>query len=298
MFFNRNGMGNAPFLSLCYLGDISSQLDISNGIFDELEIKDTLDITNSSIKSTDWSTDTYMQALFQNNLESGSLTNQGISLQKIRFKRKKLGSLTWETLGEVDFSNDIQNYNLKDYFIKNTETYVYSVVGVTQNQEGRGMEKTIQADYDSLFITDSDNNIAFRFNMELSDISTVQNKKFQTTLNSKFPATIYSNVKYRTGSFKALIMSKTTESAYGKIDAEAENINNENIFEILGQDKPFLLRYVNTFMLVSLSEPIQSVFDASNPSLVVAKFNFTEVGESDVVTLRNFGIKHYIELKA
>jgi hypothetical protein len=297
MIFNRNGFQNA-FLTHCYLGDVSSQMDISNGIFDELTIQDTLDSENISTKSTDWTTDTYMQALFQNNLESGSLTNQGIPLQKIRFKRKKQGSLAWETLAETDFNNDIQNYNLKDYFVKNTETYVYSVLGITQSIEGKGMEKTIQADYGSLFITDSDNNIAFRFDMELSDISTVQNKKFQTTLNSKFPATIYSNVKYRTGSFKALILSDSTTGNYGKIDAEAENVNNESIFEILGQDKPFLLRYVNTFMLVSLSEPIQSVFDVSNPSLVVAKFNFTEIGESDVESLRKFGIKHYIELKA
>jgi hypothetical protein len=299
MLFNfYNGLGHSAFLEHIYLGNVSSQLDISNGIFDELEIDDTLDIVNTSTKSTDWTTDTYGQALFQNNLEMGSISNQNIPISKVRFKRKKQGSLTWETLGEVDFNNDIQNYNLKDYFVKNTETYVYSVVGLTQNQEGKGMEKTTQADYDSLFITDSDNNIAFRFNFELGDISTVQNKKFQTTLNSKFPATIYSNVKYRTGSIKALIISPTTESAYGKVNTEAENVNNENIFEVLSKDKSFLIRSNDFYGVCEISEIKQSVFDTSLTGLIQISFNITEVSESDISSLNFVGIKHYIELRA
>ena len=82
MIFNRQGMGYLPFLSSCYLGNVSSQMDISNGIFDELEIQDTLDSINSAIKSTDWTTDTYMQALFQNNLEGGSVSMQNVKIQK------------------------------------------------------------------------------------------------------------------------------------------------------------------------------------------------------------------------
>ena len=299
MLFNfYNGFSTSLFKEHLYLGKVTSQMDISNSIFDEIDVFDALDIDNSSEKANGWTDDTYMQALFQNNLEGGSLVNQNIPIQKVRFKRKTKGSLTWETLGEVDFNKDIQNYNLEDYFIKNTETYTYSVVSISQSTEGKGMEKTIQAKYDSLFITDSSTNCAFRFDFELGDINYNTNKTFKETLNSRFPATIYSNTKYRTGSFKATIVSSETEANITSVNVEAENVNRETVFSVLTKESAFLLRHNDVFLLCELSNPVQGTLDNSITGIVTVNVEFTEIGETDVASLQKFGLKHYIRLKA
>lgn len=294
MFITRHGFNSEPFLSRCDTSKKVSSLMISNGIYDEFRIDETLDVVDSIIKR-DWNLDTAFLAKFQNSLEAGNLTmTGGLKIQKIKFKRRKVGDLSWETMTDYPFSDDIENYDLEDFYIENSKAYEYTLVPVVQNFEGVGVTNTITPIYKSLFLTGRDNNsnlvnYSLRFDLKPSDITSNFDRTYQKTLSSKYPAVLCGESNYLTGNIAVKLISPTTEINNGKIDIQAENAYREAFEEFIANGKPILIRNHSLYILGTISEPKKNpVFDNEVAfGLYDFTMSFTEYGDSkDMNTLK------------
>lgn len=146
MYFYKNYLGYKPITWCAYIGDRTNKLDVSNGIYDEIKIDDGLNMVQN-IEKQEWVVSTSFDAKFQNNLEAGNVTNQGIPIQKILFRRRKLPELTWENMTYINYDKEIQNYDLEDKYIENDVDMQYSVSPVTQSIIGNGVISNIKTEY-------------------------------------------------------------------------------------------------------------------------------------------------------
>jgi hypothetical protein len=302
LFITRYGFSSEPFLWNCHTNSKVSALLVSNGIYDEIKIDETLDSINS-IEKEDWTLDTAFNAKFQNNLEAGNLSNNGIPIQYIRFKRRKIGELNWETMVDEVFYKDIENYNVIDYFIENATEYEYMLVPVTQSTEGQGVSSSIETDYFSLFLTGRDNegnlkNYPLRFDMKTSDITTNADVTYQKTLSSKYPARLCGESNYLTGNVVVKLISLTTELAGGKVDMKAEKIYREAFEEFIHSGKPMLIRNHSLYILGTIGEPKKNPAFDEEVAFGIYDFSlaFTEYDDAKNMTvLKNNNLYYTVE---
>lgn len=299
-YLGYSGFGESVINERAYLGRKYDELELSNMIVDEVKITEDLS-KEPNIEKTGWdSTDVVFDAKFKNDLEAGNIDNEGIPIQKIRISRQKYNSLIWEIMAEVDYDKDIINYDLMDYFVENGVEYNYKIEPVTQGITGVGNSKSITASYDYLFMTDSYNNIPFRFDLEMGDITVVTDQTEVTTLSSRYPALLGGKLKHLKGSFTCTIISKGTEENYGEINIQEENEYNKKIEDFLTNGKPKLLRYHSRYLLVNTSTSgsiTRSVFNHKTAfGIWKIKCDYTECGDTDLETLKKNGIEYILNI--
>lgn len=282
-FITRFGFNNTPFLNRCDTSKKIASLYASNGIYDEIRIDETLDIENSIIQ-TPWDMNTGFLCHFLNSLEAGNLMAGGIKIQKIRFKRRKVGDLSWETMIDYPFSDDIENYDIEDFYIENSKNYEYSLVPVVQNFEGVGVTGNISPLYKSLFLTgrNSDGdlvNYPIRFDLSLSDISLNEDKTIVKTLNSQYPAILCGSSKYMSGNLTFDLISLNCEENGGKVDFAIENAYREGFEDFIHSGKPMLVRNHSFYTLGVLTDIKKSPLFGDETAWGLWKYQstFTEI---------------------
>lgn len=276
---------------------------VSNSISDELKIDETLDSTNSIAKE-DWGIDTAFDWKALNTLEAGNVSGSGSKIQKIRFKRRKVGELKWETMIDINYDLNIENYDLLDYLIENSTLYEYALVPILQGFEGVGVTKTITTEYFSMFLTGRDTigelkNYPLRFDLKTSEIKLNEDKVYQKTLSSKFPALLCGESKYLTGNINVKIISPTTENDNGKVDIKAEKVYREAFESFIHSGKPILIRNHSLYILGTIGEPSKnpSFDEETGFSIYDYSLSFTECGDAkDMNTLQNNGLTYDINL--
>jgi hypothetical protein len=273
----------------------------TNGIYDEIKIDETLNSTNSITKE-DWEIDTAFNWKAQNSLEAGNVSGSGSKIQKIRFKRRKIGDLKWQTMLDIDYDLDIENYDLLDYLIENSTDYEYALVPILQGFEGVGVTKKITPKYFSMFLTGRDTNgelknYPLRFDLKTNDIKVNEDKVYQKTLSSKYPALLCGESKYLTGNINVKLISPITESEDGRIDIKAEKVYREAFEDFIHSGKPMLIRNHSLYVLGTIGEPSKNpafeeevAFGLYDYSLI-----FTECGDAkDMATLQNNNLTYEI----
>lgn len=294
MYFYKNYLGYKPITSCAYIGNRVSRMDVSNGIYDEIKIDDGLDIIKN-IEKQEWVLSTSFQAKFQNNLEAGNVTNQGIPIQKILFRRRKLTDLTWENMTYLDYDKEIQNYDLEDRYIENNVDMQYSVSPVTQNIIGNGVISNIKTDFDSLFLTSKDYNMNCGYNLELSDIEYVTDYTIIKTLSNKYANLTGGGSNYRKGSVTCVSISDDTIENQNTIISSENKLNNE-VEEYLNNGKLKLLRYNNITMLVKCLNVKRKRLDEGAGTGIFGmwqwSFDFVEIDKNDLETLAKNGLTY------
>lgn len=292
MFFGHNMFASGAFVSACHTNKKINSLMISNMIIDELKIDNTLDKTNTITKE-DWDMDTLFDGKFQNNLEAGNLTNSGIPIQYLRFKRRKVGELKWQIMSDIIFDKNIENYDVTDYYIENATDMEYILVPITQSLEGAGVSKTITTEYFSLYLTGRDDNgnlqnYPLRFDLELSNIVLNEDKTFVKTLSSSYPVLMRGKAKYLTGTIKADLISPSTEESFGTVNMQSENSYREAFEEFVHSGKPMLIRNHSFYILGIVSEPKKNPFSNTIAfGIWTFDMKFTEIGNAkDIDTLK------------
>ena len=301
--FWKEGFGRNPFLIRL---DTSKKIDsvfISNGIYDEFKIDETLDSINS-VEKEEWGIDTVLLAEFKNNLEAGNLTNQSIPIQYLRFKRRKIGELNWQVMIDIPFDKDIENYNIVDYYVENSIDYQYTLVPLVQSIEGNGVVEEIEASYFNLFLTGRNGkgvlqNYPLRFDLNINEITLNQDIVFQKTLSSQYPSIMRGKSKYLSGSFVADVISPTTEENSGIIDMKTENIYRKEFEEFLYSGNKILIRNHSMFILGNISEPKKAPIFNSETAFGIHTFNmsFTETSSHELSDLLENNLTYEVNME-
>jgi len=277
-FITRYGFNHRPFVESAHTSKKVSNLMVSNGIYDEIKIDESLDVINSIDKKI-WSMDTVFDWRANNSLEAGNLASgNGMKIQKIRFKRRKVGDLNWEVMVDCPFSDDIENYDIEDFYIENQKNYEYSLVPVVQSFEGVGVISKITPEYFSLFLTgrNDDGNLVnypLRFDLKTSEISPNFDRTYQKTLSSKYPAVLCGKSNYLTGNISVKLISPTTEVNGGKVNIQAENAYRESFESFIASGRPILIRNHSMYILGTISDPKKN--PAFNEETAFGLYDFT-----------------------
>lgn len=282
IFWGKTGctFGDQPFTENCYIGNNFKSLRLSNQIIDCINIEENIDLDSSDMIKPEFGMNTALLADFKNNLEGGNFSNNGIKIQYIRFKRRKIGELKWQNMIDIPFDINVENYDLNDYFVSNVTNYEYALVPITQSTEGIGLSNTIMSKYFSLFLTGRSEdgklkNYPLKFDLQLSDISINEDKVIQKTLSSKFPAFLQGESKYYSGTITGDLISPTTQDNFGKIDMQAENVYREGFEEFLHYGKPMLIRNHSMYFLGITSDIKKNPIFQDDCAWGIWTYNFT-----------------------
>ncbi|HBA02868.1 MAG TPA: hypothetical protein DCW51_02225 [Clostridium sp.] len=289
MILGYDTLDKTPFLNHCYTDKTQEEIQLSNMIIDEIKMDESLDI-NNTIEKEEWGMFSSLVADFKGNLEGGNIENQGIPIQKIRVKKRKVGELKWETLMDFTYDSDRENYDLLDYYVETAQNYEYTLVPVTQSIEGTGVSNTIYVNYQSLFLTSDSENFAFRFDSKIDSITQNKDETIINTLSSKYPIIIRGLCNYESGQVTAKPISDTSIEQ-GYMDLDSQKSLSTSLYEFLHNGKPMLLRYFNMYYLVTISNvsrtPTEYVYGAEDVT-----FTWTQIGDTDTTTLEANGLTY------
>ena len=112
-----------------YCGNNIKGIELKNVIIDELKIDNK--IVEPTVTKQDWSYSTVFDAKFNGNLDAGDIDNKGIPIKDLRLKRRKKGKLKWDIIKEYEYDKNVTDYDYIDKYVKDGETYEYSLVPVT-----------------------------------------------------------------------------------------------------------------------------------------------------------------------
>jgi len=301
ILWNKIGsyFGSQPLSDNCYTGKQFNVLELSNGIYDEVKIDETLGSKNIVDKEI-WSINTIFQWKALNNLSAGNIDMvQNLPIQYLLFERQEQGSLRWEQMCKVPYIKGTENYTLKDYFIKNNITYNFRFSPMTQNVIGVGISASVKTSYDRLFLSSTDMNVNCGYDLVVGDVTTVNNSTIIETLVGKYPVVLNSATKYRKGKISCTSLSTETLDSYGNISPstiEAENVLNQKIEDFLTDGKPKLMRYNNLFIVVKIQNPTR-VTDSNHSvfSIWEWSFDWIEVAENDLQSLLKNNLTYNVD---
>lgn len=268
-----------------------NSLEIKGGLVDHIFVDEDIDVSDSLYKNNTFSFTAVMIASLDGNLEAGSIYNNGIEVDRIRFQKRRTDELYWTDVAELKYNfPEKKLYEALDKYIQNDFEYEYSLLPVTDDVLGlRVKSEPIVAKYDGFFVSDKVNNIRLLFNAEMGGIDHSNPHTVFDVLDSRFPIISYGNSDYRQSSISAVLL---TPSSYdkGSIDIRSEKNNRDNIMRFLKNRKPKIFRGQNgEIMLITIIDnpketpnKVTGVFEVS--------FGFVEIGEISSTTLRNNGL--------
>ena len=159
---------------ICHLN--YNKLEITKGMIDQIYIDEDITIPYSTVKPNEWRYQTVLNAKFNGNLEGGSVEADNIQIEKIRFQRRRWDELEWQDVAEIEYKpNEKLLYEAIDKYIANDFIYQYSIVPMTSTIMGnRIISDEITAKFEGIFISDKDSNYELLYDIELSDIMSIE----------------------------------------------------------------------------------------------------------------------------
>lgn len=265
-----------------------TSLEAYRGLLDHLYVDNDITVPEGIEKNRLFYFSTVMLAQFMGSLEAGSISNNGIEIDKVRFQKRKTDELYWTDVAELDYDSPNKTlYEALDKYIQNDFEYEYSLVPVTDEILGlRVKSEPIIADYEGYFISDRDNNFHLLFNGEMGSIShNVQNTVFEP-LNSRYPVVSYSNLDYRQSSLSAVVIS-TSSYEDNQINIRAEKMGREKMMEFIKSKKPKVFRGQNSeIMLISIIDNPTEDHNNKVAGIASVSFSFIEIGDMSSESLR------------
>lgn len=270
------------FFDSIYCSNEMKKIEVKNVILDELKV-DEKNIEPTKEKQ-DWDYYTLLLAKFNGTLEGGDIDNKGIPIKFLKLKRRKKGELNWDTIAEFEFDKDISQYDYIDKYVKDGETYEYSLVPVTANIEGVSSISECKCKYDELFITDAYTTYRMRYNVKSDSIkSNIQQSFIQTF--GKYPISFTGDVNYKSGSFSCLLLSKESmdDDECCVLDDSVNMKYRDNAIAFFNNGKPKLLKDGDgNFLIVKTSCETEDKFEVQNRGLYTVKIDWTEIDDASV----------------
>lgn len=229
-------------------------LQIENGIYDEIHVREnTVGMDSSNIKE-DWQLDTVLLAKFINSLEAGNIDNNGLEISKFAIKRRKVTETKPVTLGYKDFVNNDEV--VYDDYTQSVEDYIYSIVPVGVNGlEGLPNDVSASSSFAGWFLVDKETNTVIPFDKFLGSENNVDTNltqgRVQIDTLSRFPRFIYTDQQYHTFQLKTVIVPSEWETS-------GQNYNNF-LNQFIYTHKPFLIKSGSgEVYIVECSQPVKS----------------------------------------
>lgn len=175
-------------------------LEVTGVIVDEISIRTKTDQGTGNVREANWNNDTIMIARFNNTLEAGNLSNEGVNISKFRIVRREVDQDQNADiqLGEVEFLGGDVDLEFIDGSIPN-RGLVYTIIPVGENDlDGTPREVVIQNVnmFNGVWVYDKDTQETLVFDKAIGSVSSIESSLVQnrTVIETFAPLPqIYSN---------------------------------------------------------------------------------------------------------
>lgn len=211
-------------------------VELKNGIYDELEVREATNIDKSSVKS-DWNADTRAIFKFVDDLEGGNIQNSGLKIVSFQIRRRNTNELNGYTLATIPFQNNVQ-LEYTDYTQSNGDL-IYSIVPLAENAlDGKAMSVGVKSDFVGWFLVDQENSEIVAFDKSIGSIGSVdtqlnQGRTVIETL-SRYPSVFYSEKNYSSFSLSTVLIPEEFQ--------RSGQLYEDFLSKFVYNHKPFLIK--------------------------------------------------------
>lgn len=269
-------------------------IQITNAIFDHLNVTDNgTQIYNTDIP-TEWETDTILDTNFEGNINAGNFDYSTRDLAGVRIKRRIKGTFAWITLYDIALENPNDlSFTKYDLLNQHGVTYEYAFVPyLLDGTECAYIIKEVESVLDGIFVCSPNSIAKFYGNLQYGNGSVANKTGLFEPIGSKYPIVVANaNTQYYSGSLQAAAMSynQLMNDEFNRVEI-SKYIKALTDF-ITDKNTKVVKDWNGNLWLVATIDNPQIVYD-NNVGMGKAdvSFNFVEIGSaSDQETLEAHG---------
>ena len=247
----------------------------------------------STVKST-WTESTIFIATFDSTLDAGnlSMSSEGNKeVTKIRFKKRKKGTMKWLVVDEMDYDATKSAYTVRVRLARSNIEYEYAIVPVSEEGiEGEHITSSIVALHKGLWVVDADNSVNMIHEIEYGEIQHNTNTNTFELLNNRYPIAVSGELDYLTGSNSVRILAQESWLQH-MLDYDAELTLREYVISFMKNGKPKIMKNDKGRYYLIVAKDVKEKPHARDDASVTMSFNWVEIGDAeDLVTLVNSGL--------
>lgn len=291
MIFGLDAFSLYSFEKMVYVGDIE-RIELSNMKVDY--IKGDEEIKTPITSKEQWGLNTRILADFNGDLEAGNITmDNGMPIEKIKVRKRKLESMEWLDVVDLDFYPNKEHYNWTDRLVNSSVEYEYAIAPMSSGGVlGREIVSAITCDFNGVWVLGRDGKqFNLSYNVEIGDTENITKNSTHETIGGRYPIFIENgNVNYRRCSVKATIVSdKTLEN--NDVDIASERKLREALQEFLYQKKPIIYKDCTGNFIFAKVDLNSIKFTPIEKGLYDISFSVVEIGDANNIQLLNdYGI--------
>lgn len=261
--------------------DNITNLRVSQGIFNHVNLTQDVETPMSTTIPTDWSSLTLLDCNFDHNISGGSLDNITKDITSIKIKRRKVGEYKWITIKEI-IINSVEDYTFafNDALTASGFDYEYAYVPVIGNTEGAYGINKITTNFRGVFICDTNTAYKFYTGVEYGVTSTVQKVGVFEPFGKQYPVVVSNgNTKYDSGSFSGYVLPSSFYES-NIIDRKEIVQTRNNIINFLTNKKPKILKdhNGNCWLICVIGEPNTNYDNNYGMGVVKTEAKWVEIG--------------------
>lgn len=308
MFFLYNMFQDADAVSPSAINVITDTMRLRNGIFDHLNVLNSLHIASGVFdvnKPEDWTTATLLNATFDDTLNGGSIGEYVGFVDRLEVQRKEEGSNDWITLQKIykdPITDEIQiPFTFIDTYTKNNTRYKYQVLPIDINgNPGTALQSDVISFFNDAYIADESHIYKITYDYSVNSMQKNNISTLYTPYGSEFPFVAFNaKTKYDSGSITAVLLSPTSKSKTSSfLDRNSQSTLVEEFNSWLANGRPKILKDFNgLFKIVVVINPISNTYykELGN-GLASTSFEIVEVGSFTQKYLDKLGMTNKFPL--
>ena len=267
---------------------------ISNAVFDHINISKDIEIPVSTTEPTSWDYDTILDSDFNNTINGGNIDMLIQGFSAIKIKRRVRGSFTWVTLTTIPISNaEDLVFTFNDLLNAYDVNYDYALVPIVGDIEGNYIINSVYSKFNGVFIGDYTTIYKFLFNVQYGTEARNQQIGTFQPLGRQYPIIIANGLtSYDSGSVSASILNDDFEKT-GEIDPPQIVQKKNAIKTFLTNKQAKILKdwNGNIWLCMIVDSPQITYVEGSGMRIPQVQFNWVEIGNAnDQQDLYNNGI--------
>lgn len=276
IFYSPNLIpGQSPYNKLTLYGE---------GIFDNIWIRNRIEsdnyINNLTIDNYNpmWDNDTVFWGDFEEeNLNTGNVKYLTSPITKFIVNKRDVRKNIYTNIGEIT-NTDADSYSVNDYKVANGEWYEYQILPKSDTELAEPLvSEQIQSDYYGWFLIDEDENVVYKFDLNLQPSGfTINQGLTQIETMNRFNTFIQDNKNFKSGSISAILSEELTETTLKQTPSFLDEFQ-----DFIGNGRSKILKSRKGDMLKVMTSGFQRslLSNSIDDQIEVISFNFTECEE-------------------
>lgn len=247
-------------------------------LYGERRVYSDTDIANINSKvEQEWLVDTYINAMFNSNLQAGNITSLPSPIDSWIIQRKAMGDAKFTTIAIVDDLVD----TYVDKLVKSKQEYTYQMLPKAGDVLGAPLEADpVTTDFKTIILLDPLTNEGYSFclNMQVDSI-TVNEDVVESNTKGKYNTTLKGKRRFKSGTIGVIAVSDVLPN--GALDQDLAFLDQLEDFITNGDEKILKFPKGMTYRVTTNNMSYNKLdgLDANGNTIYSIVFDWREVAE-------------------